>query len=451
MKFLQQFGWIAIGLLGLGMSENHQLAAQQANYDEAKVPEYQLPALLRTLDDQAVTSAAGWQGGRRAEIFELFRAHVYGQSLPTPGTINGTVIDPENTRRGLSGIGVDSELIFDWTVETAAGVLGGKADRKQVRLILKRGGREHAIDMLIYLPSRRQSAVPLLIGLNFLGNQTIANDPAIRLTESWVQAGKGVEDNRATEKTRGLRSSRWPVETILARGFGLATIYYGDIDPDFDDQFRNGIHGLYPGELDNSKQSSIAAWSWGLSRAMDYLQADADIDAQRVAVLGHSRLGKTALWAGACDQRFAVVISNNSGCGGAALSRRCFGETVGRINQVFPHWFCDQFGAYNGREQDCPVDQHMLVALMAPRPVYVASASEDRWADPKGEFLAAREAQSVYALFDRPEREKFLPDEMPEVGKSVGGPVGYHVRAGKHDLTEFDWQRFMDFIERNAP
>jgi len=399
----------------------------EINYYEQAVPKYTLPDPLVMSDGRIVTDARMWRSKRRPEILELFRTHVYGRSpIDKPKNMTLNVFDLD--RKALAGLATRKQVEVNFT---------GKKDGPKM-------------DILIYLPNAAKTPVPTFVILNFGGNHTIHSDPAIKLSTSWMRPGlEGVVKNRATEQSRGRSSLSYPVEKILERGYALATIYYGDLDPDFHDGFKNGVHPAFDellgGQRPPDAWGAIGAWAWGLSRAMDYFETDGDINHKRVVVLGHSRLGKTALWAGAQDERFAIVISNNSGCGGAALSRRRFGETVGSINQHFPHWFCENFKKYNDKEDDLPVDQHMLIALVAPRPVYVTSADEDLWADPRGEFLSCKHADRVYRLLGV---DGLGVVEMPALDRPVQqGAIGYHIRSGSHALSEYDWQRFMDFAD----
>lgn len=400
------------------------LYAQQfaANYDETKVPAYTLPDPLVFNNGEKVKNNKEWDN-RRAEILKMFENEVYGISPLWRGQLISTELSSNQN------------------------ALNGTAIRKEIKITLKNRSKIMSMVMLLYLP-KSSDPVPVFLGLNFDGNHTVTDEQEISITDSWIRnnPANGVKDNRASEAGRGRDASSWQVKEIISRGYGLATIFYGDIDPDFDDGFRNGVHGLYDKQPDNSSWGTIAAWAWGLSRAMDYLETLSSIDPKKVIVMGHSRLGKTALWAGATDKRFTMVISNNSGCGGAALSKRVFGETVGSINRSFPHWFCENFNKYNEKEEMLPVDQHQLLSLIAPRPLYVASAEKDLWADPKGEFLSCVWASPVYILLGG---KGFPAKEMPSVNSPVAGSIGYHIRTGEHDVTLYDWQQYLDFADHH--
>jgi hypothetical protein len=399
----------------------------QINYDESKVGSYTLPDPLVRANGKRVTSASAWTKQRRPEILHLFETHVYGC----------TPVAKAHTR--VTVLSVDKHA------------LGGKAIRKQIQIRFSAEKDGPKMDLLLYVPAGARGRMPVFVSPNFPGNHSVDKDPGIRLKEVWMREPPNQSaKHMPTEEMRGSAASRWPVERILARGYALATFGYQDLEPDFADAIRYGVRPLFfragqtgPGPED---WGAIGAWAWGTSGVADYLQTDKDIDSKKMIVVGHSRLGKMALWAGAQDTRFAIVISNDSGEGGAALSRRNFGETIKALNTAFPHWFCTNYRQYSGHAEHLPVDQHMLLALIAPRPLYVASAEEDRWADPRGEFLSAVAAGKVYALFGKKGLET---DQMPELHHPIMNSIGYHIRAGKHDITSYDWEQFMTFADKH--
>ncbi len=399
----------------------------QPNYDESKIPDFDLPELLNSEKYGKIKNVKDWENKRRPEILELFSEHMYGMVPDVPYSLDFDV-----KKDGIP-------------------ILSGKALLKEVTITISTVNGVLPFNLMIITPNS-EGPHPCFMTINFYGNHTLLDDENVTLSESWVRNNEefNITNNKATEASRGVRSYRWDIEAIITKGYALASIYYGDIDPDFDDEFQNGIHPLFYGEGQTQPKphewGSIGAWAFGMSRSMDYLETDPLIDAEKVAVMGHSRLGKTSLWAGVTDQRFALVISNDSGCGGAALSRRAFGETVGRINTAFPHWFNDNFTQYNENESALPMDQHMLLALVAPRALYVASAEEDRWADPKGEFLSTYHANPAYKLY----KEKCIDDpKMPAVDQpKMVGKTGYHVRSGGHNVTDYDWEQYLIFADQ---
>ena len=397
-------------------------------YEEAKVPDYTLPSLLTLPNGDSVRTAETWWSERRPQLLRRFHDHLYGELPPSPPALR---------------------------VETYAetpDALGGTATRRQVRLhFTEENGGPH-LDLLIYLPNDVDGPVPVFAGLNFAGNHTVEAAPEIRRPDAWVPDWGDVpsDSGRAVAAARGTRERRWPVEQIVGRGYGLVTAYYGDLFPDRADGFSESVYrlasdsaGLDAGGGDGS---AISAWAWGLHRMMDYAARADALDDDRVIAVGHSRLGKAALWAGATDRRFAAVLDNASGAGGSALFRRRYGERVVHLDQSFPHWFCDTFGRYRENESALPVDQHQLLALIAPRPLLVSPKSEDRWADPRGMVLSARHASPAWRLLGQ---EGLAIDTMPAPGTPVLSRVGAFLRPGAHDLLPADWAVFLDFADRH--
>jgi hypothetical protein len=421
------------------------------NFKEAGIPAYIIPDPLVTDAGKPVENQEIWWKQRRPEILSLFENEMYGR---TPGF-------------AFASAGLLRFPRIELRAEKR-NILNENAVRREVRLHFTNKTGGPFLDVLLYLPVAVKQPVPAFVMLNFGGNQSVSDEQDILMCESWMnpQEDKTVIDYRATERSRGAAKSQWPIEMIIDRGYALVTACYQDIDPDYDDGFQNGIQPYFykdgqtrpaPNEWGN-----IGAWAWGLSRILDYLETEPAIDPTRIAVAGHSRLGKTALWAGAQDQRFAMVIANNSGCGGGALSKRLYGETVGLLNYVRPHWFCGNFAYYNDNEAALTFDQHELIALIAPRPVYIAVAEDDREADPKGEFLAALNADTVYRLLGKPGignipeknaaiwKENMIYDApLPLLNQTTGETIGFHIRTGGHDVTIYDWEQFLNFADKH--
>lgn len=382
-----------------------------------------LPDPLTFQNGKKVQTPKQWRTGRREEIIQIFRKEMYGSAPGRPAKMKWKEFEKDVP--ALEGIAKRSQITVFFTGDEAG----------------------PSMDILLYLPAKSKGPSPIFLELNFQGNHAVNADLGIRLNKNWIYGGnKGVVNNKATDSARGKAASVLPVEMILKQGYGIATIYSGDIDPDFNDGFKNGVQSLYP-QLQNIPDnfSTMSAWAWGLSRAMDYFETDKRINKRQVAVIGFSRMGKAALWAGANDERFAMVVSNESGAGGAKIFRRAKGESVSRLNTKFPHWFSNRFKSYSEKDSILPFDQHMLLSLIAPRPLYVSSAVDDLNSDPAGEFLGAHEASKVYRFLGT----RGLPtDTLPAIDQPVMGRIGYHIRTGKHDLTPFDWKQFLDFADK---
>ena len=368
------------------------------NYYEEKVPAYTLPDALTTIKGQKIRSKKEWEKLRRPELLELFTTQVYGRVPNTPYKTEFKIIKEDPN------------------------AMNGAATLKLVDIIISANTKSLTIHLGLFIPNKVSKPVPAFL--------LVCNRPPAENIDF----------------TREKKSEFWPAEEVIARGYAVAAFYNGDVDPDKHDDFQNGIHALLDTNRNSESWGTLAAWAWGASRCMDYLVSDKAIAADKVAVIGHSRGGKTALWAGATDERFAMICSNEAGCGGTSLARRKYGETIDRINKAFPHWFCANYKNYSNRENEMPFDMHELMALIAPRALYVAAASEDLWADPKGQYLALYHSLPVYQLYTKNTR---LPQDMPALNTHVrNGQVAYHVRDGAHNLTLKDWNFYMNHADR---
>lgn len=393
------------------------------NTNEFSVPPYTLPDVLMMQDGTPVHTAEQWIGKRRPEILRLYQDNIHGHT-------------PAGLPEGFS---------FK-IVEEDRHALNGLAHRKQVEVRFAKDTNAPVLHLLLYTPAAAKGPVPVFLCLQFSGNWVIADDPGVRFYERWDSKTK-TRLMPAPDTKRG-QPKEWDVPLVLSRGYGIAAVCYGDIEPDWSNGagMPYGVRSLFlkPGQTERGPQDwgAIGAWAWGLSRCLDYLVTDKDVDGKKVAAVGASRLGKTVLWAGAQDQRFAMVIACLSGEGGAALSRRDFGENIDNMTTTYLYQFCDGFKGYHKNWNALPVDAHMLVALMAPRPLLLNTGSQDLWSDPKGEFLAAQAASPVYALFGK----RGLADEpLPPLDKPILHDLAFHEHTGGHTVPVSDWKVFLDF------
>jgi len=380
----------------------------------------ELPDPLVMKDGTPVKNRKDWEQKRRPELKALFQQEMYGQIPPKPEKIEFKVQNQHD----------DS--------------LGGKAVMKNVTISF--GSPESPrIDLLVVSPKDSKKH-PAFLVINFCGNHAITDDPRVPLTRGWMYSMcKGCTNNQATDAARGGQANDWPLEAIIARGYAVATFCNTDVDSDRAD-VSDGVYKWLNPSAPALDRGTIAAWAWGFQRALDYLVTDKSIEGKRVAALGHSRNGKTALLAAAFDERFALAIPHQAGCGGTAPSRGMVGESVQKINTSFPHWFNAAFKKYNDAPEKLPFDQNCLAALMAPRPILFSNAAEDQWANPNGQFEVLKAAEPVYKLLKAGGLDA---DKMPELGKLMNSNLGYFIRPGKHSMTREDWMVFLDFADKH--
>ena len=396
------------------------VAGIPVNYTESLAGTYTLPNPLVLANGKPVKDAKTWTEKRRPEIVKLFEDNQFGRAPGRPADMTFEVFD-----KGTPA--------FD-----------GKAVRKQITIYLSKDKSGPKIDLLEYLPATAKGPSPLLLNVSFSANSSAVDDPGVKRGEIWGQ------DHKKVPATAGRSFGKLPVAKFIDAGYGVATFYYGDVDPDFLGGVPLGVRALYlkPGQTAPAPDEwgAISAWAWGMSRAMDYLETDKGVDAKRVAITGVSRLGKTVMWAGAHDTRFAMTIASCSGEGGAALSRRNYGETIAHLMAPtrYPYQFAANWAKYGPHPDQSPVDANLLVALMAPRPLLLQTGNTDKWSDPKGEFLSALAAAPVYRLFGK---QGLDVDEVPPAGEAILHDIGYEMHAGGHGMVPSDWDVYLEFMK----
>jgi len=393
------------------------------NYEEDSVGTYVLPDVLKLNNGKKITDAQTWTDKRRPELIKLFEEIEYGKMPSRPAGLHFVVFD-----KGTPAF-------------------NGKATRKQVTVYFTNDTNNYKMDLLIYLPANAVKPVPLLLAVSFSANCQVTDDPGVKIGDVWSRDGK---KSRADQPSR---FSKMDIDQFLSQGIGFATVYYGDIEPDFKNGIKYGIRSQYlqPGQATpaDDEWGAISAWAWGLSRAMDYFETDKQVDAKRIALQGTSRLGKTVLWAGAHDTRYKMVIASCSGEGGAAIARRNYGENIKHITDTSRYYyqFAANYHSYADKVNSLPFDAHMLVALMAPRPLLLQTGDTDYWSDPKGEFLAAIAAEPVYQLFGEKGPGTSV---MPEGGDNslLNNKLGYYMHKGGHGTIPSDWPLFITYMKK---
>jgi hypothetical protein len=424
-------GLLAVALAACGTvaaqiadSPDEAVAGIPVNYTEAKVGLYTLPDPLTLEGGETVADARTWYEQRRPEILRLVEANQFGRAPGRP-----------------------AELTFE-VFDTGTPAFGGRAQRKQVTIYFTTSRSEHYVDLLVYLPAKASGPVPLLLQVGWGPNNLAVEDQGVKVGRTWDARTK-----TRTPATEGRRfGAALNVVQLVERGYGVAVFNYHDIDPDSLDAIAHGVRAAYlkEGAVEPAADEwgSISAWAWGISRMIDYFETDPQVDARRIAITGASRLGKTVLWAGARDERIALVIASVSGEGGAALSRRHYGETVAHLVAPtrYPYQFARNYATWAGRMTEAPFDAHFIISLIAPRPLLLQTGYTDKWSDPYGELLAAKAATPVYELLGRKGIET---PSQPRLGEPLMNTLGYLMHDGGHGVLPADWLVFLDFMDRH--